>query len=152
MFLHKLFLVSRSLSAATPGVVQQRALEGLSASQRSRGSRVAEPPPVRCVHALFSSPGGWRCVPERTALMRRADSQPSTDTSPQRLRAADNHEEPLQGAERFTWGRLSAEAEWRGVGGDLWPLRILFWRILSDDRTVRMRTWSLTVKLNLDPS
>lgn len=35
--------------------------------------------------------------------------------------------------------RLSEATAWRGAGGDLWPLRILFWRILSDGRTVRMR-------------
>lgn len=151
-------ICNRSLSAATTPLIQQRALEGLPAAQRSRGSRVAEPPPtppplapsplhgtsMRCFR-LLEDEGACLNVPhqaeEEAELMRRADRQPSTDTSPQRLWAADNHEEPLQGAERFTWGRLSAEAEWRGVGGDLWPLRILFWRTLSDDRTVRMRMY-----------
>lgn len=56
-------------SAATTLVIQQRALKGLSAAALRRGFRLAEPlpPPAWCVHALFSSPGGWRCVPKRTA-------------------------------------------------------------------------------------
>lgn len=56
---------NRSLSAATTPLIQQRALEGTPAAQRSRGSRVVEPlpptpqpPPAWYVHALFSSPGG----------------------------------------------------------------------------------------------
>ena len=31
---------------------------------------------------------------------------------------------------------LSEESEWQGVGEDLWPLKILSWRILSDDQMV----------------
>ena len=50
------------------------------------------------------------------------------------------HEDEQRLVERVTCTRLSEEARWRGAGGDLWPLRILFWRILSDGRTVRMRT------------
>lgn len=40
---------NRSLSAATTTLIQQRALEGLPAAQRSRGSRVAEPLPPPCM-------------------------------------------------------------------------------------------------------
>lgn len=143
-----------SASAATLRLVQQRALVALSASPAQPripcGGAAAPSCAVRpCV--VFVS---WRMkVRAWTYRTNEESQQPAQhNTSPQRLWAADSHEEPLQGAERFTWGRLSAEAEWRGVGGDLWPLRILFWRISSDDRTVRMRTWSLTVKLDPHPS
>lgn len=90
---------NRSLSAATTPLIQQRALEGTPAAQRSRGSRVVEPLPptpqpplhgtsMRCFR-LLEDEGACLNVPhqaeEEAELMRRADRQPSTDTSPQCL-------------------------------------------------------------------
>lgn len=87
--LHQIFyLFLTGFSAATTLAVRQRALEGLPAAQRSRGSRVAEPLPMRCFR-LLEDEGACLNVPhqaeEEAELMRRADRQRSTDTSPQRL-------------------------------------------------------------------
>lgn len=89
-----------------------------------------------------------RTAPQRTAAHRTGLSGAPEQTGPRQLlsgrkihaasRRHDEDERQVEGR-RFTCGRLSEEAGWRGAGGDLWPLRILFWRILSGGRTVRMR-------------
>ena len=82
---------------------------------------------------------------QRTGLRRQQSRHTAALLSPRHHNAASqsrsDHEERRRIEEyRFTCRRLSEAAAWRGVAGDLWPLRILFWRILSGGRTVRMLT------------
>lgn len=120
---------------------------------------------VRCVPVLFSTPAWWggawganashRAEEEDEEVVEEEEANEAEQTAPVRETHAapsvkerkkekknphrrKHEEQPGTEGYIFICRGLSEAAGWRGGGGDLWPPRILFWRILSDGRTVRM--------------
>lgn len=118
--------------------VQQMALQPC---ERCMWRRRAAAPPPPSAQALFSSPGWWGAsAAHRAEEAADEQSRPAAPLQESTQSRRDHEEQRRIEEDAFTCRRLSEEAGWRGAGGDLWPLRILFWRILWDGRTVRMRT------------